>query len=120
MRNSAEIETTIFFSPPVQKQLLSSPFVLLPSPLNSLFIAFAASLFRLNTFFKLTRQMDFLNGACHESISPKKLMCPMGSGHALHDALLYSVLGRKRYFETLVSPLENKWIGSIHAPFTSD
>ena len=110
----------IFFSPPVQKQLLSSPFVLLPSPLNSLFIAFAASLFRLNTFFKLTRQMDFLNGACHESISPKKLMCPMGSGHALHDALLYSVLGRKRYFETLVSPLENKWIGSIHAPFTSD
>ena len=90
MRNSAEIETTIFFSPPVQKQLLSSPFVLLP-PLNSLFIAFAASLFRLNTFFKLTRQMDFLNGACHESISPKKLMCPMGSGHALHDALLYSV-----------------------------
>ena len=50
----------------------------------------------------------------------------MGSGHALHDAPrgcfseLYRMLLVERYFETLVSPLENKWIGSIHAPFTSD
>lgn len=87
-----------------------------------------ARLLVLNTFFNLTRQMDFLNGACHESISlaAKKLMCPMGSGHALHDAPrgcfseLYRMLLVERYFETLVSPLENKWIGSIHAPFTSD
>ena len=67
------------------------------SPFSALLLQFiihcfvVARLLVLNTFFNLTRQMDFLNGACHESISlaaaaAKKLMCPMGSGHALHDA----------------------------------